>query len=204
MDDELPSEMRLNPRLLAVLDELWTFGLAHDAGDAEHAHRMLNVTPEAARFLWALVMGTRARRVLEIGTSNGYSTLWLADAARANRGRVISIEQDPNKVRMARENLARAGLSAFVDIVNSPARQALEGLTGPFNFVFLDADRTSYPDYLTQLMPALAPRALIVADNALSHASELEAYLARVKSDPMFFSITVPIGKGEAVSLKLD
>lgn len=194
----------MNPRLLAILDELWSFGLEHDAGEAEHARRMLNVTPEAGRFLWALVVGTRARQILEIGTSNSYSTLWLADAARANRGRVISIEQDPRKVGMALENLARAELSSFVDVVNSPAKQALLSLAGPFDFVFLDADRASYPDYLAQLLPALAPRALIVADNAISHAVELEPYLRRVKSDPMFFSLTVPVGKSAELTVKLD
>jgi len=192
------------PQLLAILDELWSFGLEHDASQAEHARRMLNVTPEAGRFLWALVMGTRARRILELGTSNGYSTLWLADAARANSGRVTSIEQDPSKLRMAGESLARADLSAFVELLNSPAQRALQGLSGPFDFVFLDADRASYPKYLDQLVPLLGSRALIVADNAISHASELAPYLHRVKSDPKFFSLTVPIGKGEELSLKLD
>ena len=204
LHDQLLLETGLNSHLLAILDELWSFGLEHDARQAEHAQRMLNVTPEGGRFLWTLVMATRARRVLEIGTSNGYSTLWLADAARANRGRIISVEEDPSKVSMARENLARAELSPFVELVNSPACEALQGLSGPFHFVFLDADRASYPRYLAQLLPVLGPRALIVADNAVSHAAELDAYLRRVKSDPMLFSLTVPVGKGEELSIKLD
>ena len=96
----------MDPSLLALLDEIWQAGDANDARETARPRRMLNITPDTGRLLWILARTTRATRILEVGTSNAYSTIWLADAARANGGRVVTLERDPNKVRLARENLA--------------------------------------------------------------------------------------------------
>jgi predicted O-methyltransferase YrrM len=87
--------------------------------------------------------------------------------------------------------------------VPGSAADTLRGLPGPFDFVFLDADRASYLTYLDLVAPRLVTRGLLVADNVVSHAGELRDYLARVKSHPAFYSVTVPVGNGEEVSLKL-
>jgi predicted O-methyltransferase YrrM len=189
--------------LLALLDDLARAGEATDAREPERAKRMLNVTPDTGRLLWILVRAARATRILEVGTSNAYSTIWLADAARATGGRVTTLEADPDKVRLARANLARAGLEPLVEIRPGRAAEALAALAGPFDFVFLDADRPSYVTYLDLVLPRLVSGGLLVADNVTSHAAELADYLGRVKSHPGLFSVTVPIGKGEEVSLKL-
>ncbi len=188
--------------LVAFLDELARFGDENDARETERAKRMLNITPDTGRLLWILVRASRATRILEVGTSNAYSTIWLADAAQVSRGRVITLEHDPDKVRLARENLERAGLVQRVEIRQGRAAETLLGLPGPFDFVFLDADRASYVTYLELVVPKLAPGGLLVADNVISHAGELADYLARVKSHPALFSVTVPVGKGEEISLK--
>jgi len=189
--------------LTALLDELARFGDENDARETERPRRMLNITPDTGRLLWIVVHATRASRLLEIGTSNAYSTIWLADAAREAGGRVITLEMNPEKVRLARENLKRAGLGERVEILQGRAAEILAGLEGPFDFVFLDADRPSYLTYLELVVPKLVTGGLLVADNVTSHAHELADYLARVKSHPALFSVTVPIGKGEEVSLKL-
>jgi predicted O-methyltransferase YrrM len=189
--------------LLALLDELWQAGDQNDARETERPRRMLNITPDTGRFLWILARAARATRILEVGTSNGYSTIWLADAARAAGGRVITLERDPNKVRLARENLARAGVARWVEVREGPAAETLAGLPGPFDLVFLDADRASYRTYLELAVPRLAPGGLLVADNVVSHRPELEDFLARVKTHPELLSVTVPVGKGEEVALKL-
>jgi len=189
--------------LTALLDELARFGDDNDARETERARRMLNITPETGRLLWILARSARATRILEVGTSNGYSTIWLADAARATGGRVTTLELNPAKVKLARENLARAGLADRVEVLEGRALDSLGTRPGPFDFVFLDADRGSYLTYLELVVPRLVPGGLLVADNVSSHAQELHDYLARVKSHPALFSVTVPVGKGEEISFKL-
>src|SRR5262249_21185312 len=132
-----------------------------------------------------------------------YSTIWLADAARETGGRVTTLEANPRKAELARENLARAGLADRVQIVEGRAVDTLPGLPGPFDLVFLDADRQSYAAYLELTVPKLVRGGLLVADNVSSHAEELADYLARVKSHPDLFSVTIPVGKGEEIAFKL-
>jgi predicted O-methyltransferase YrrM len=195
--------MLMDERGLAWLDELARLGEAHDARETEHRRRKLNITPDTGRLLWILVHGARATRILEVGTSNGYSTIWLADAARETGGRVITLERNPEKVAEARANLARARLTDHVEIREGPAAETLAALPGPFDFVFLDADRPSYRAYLELVTPKVVRGGLLVADNVVSHRAELEDYLRHLAGDPSWFTVTVPIGKGEEVSLRL-
>jgi predicted O-methyltransferase YrrM len=189
--------------LLTLLEELARFGADNDARETERPRRMLNITADTGRLLWILVRAARATRILEIGTSNAFSTIWLADAARETGGCVTTLELLPEKIALARENLGRAGLADRVDIREGRAADTLTTLPGPFDLVFLDANRPDYLQYLELVVPKLAPGGLLVADNVVSHAAELGEYLARVKSDPRLFSVTIPIGNGEEISFKL-
>ena len=193
----------MDDSLLAFLEKLATFGEDNDSRETARPRRMLNVTRDTGRLLWILVRATRATRILEVGTSNAFSTIWLADAARATGGRVITLEVNPDKIALARANLARAGRADVVDIVEGPAAESLATLTGPFDLVFLDADRPSYLTYLELVVPRLRTGGMLVADNVTSHASELTDYVNRVKSHPQLFTVTVPIGNGEEIALKL-
>ena len=193
----------MDQALTALLDELARLGEANDARETERARKMLNITPDTGRLLWILVHAIRATRLVEVGTSNGYSTIWLADAARTTGGRVTSLERNPEKVRLARANLARAGLADLVEIRAGVAAETLAALPGPFDFVFLDADRPSYRTYLELLVPQLVPGGLLIADNVVSHRAELAEYLARVKAHPELVAVTVPIGKGEEIAVKV-
>ena len=189
--------------LLDLLDRLARFGEDNDARETARPRRMLNITRDTGRLLWILIGAIGAKRVLEVGTSNGFSTIWLADAARSTGGRVTTLELNPDKIALARANLADAGLAGFVDVIAGTAADTLATLPGPFDLVFLDADRPSYLTYLELVVPKLRPGGLLVADNVTSHASELQDYLARVKSHPRLFSVTVPIGNGEEIAVKL-
>jgi predicted O-methyltransferase YrrM len=193
----------MDPTLVTLLDELARHGEENDARETERPKRMLNITPDTGRLLWILIRSTHATRILEVGTSNAYSTLWLADAARGTGGRVVTLEADPGKIALARENLRRGGCADLVEIVPGRAAETLRGLAGPFDFVFLDADRASYLTYFELVLPRVVTGGLIVADNVTSHAAELSAYLARVKSHPALFSVTIPVGKGEEITYKL-
>jgi predicted O-methyltransferase YrrM len=189
--------------LLALLEKLAVIGEDNDARETARPRRMLNITRDTGRLLWVLIRATRATRILEVGTSNAFSTIWLADAARATGGRVTTLEVNPDKIALARANLASAGLADVVDVVEGPAAETLATLPGPFDLVFLDADRPSYLTYLELVVPRLRAGGLLVADNVTSHASELTDYLRRVKSHPQLFTVTVPIGNGEEIALKL-
>ena len=189
--------------LIALLDELARFGSENDARETDRPRRMLNITPETGRLLWIMIRTAGASRILEVGTSNAFSTIWLADAARETGGRVTTLEMNPNKIMLARENLVKAGLADRVEIIEGPAATTLRDIPGPFDFIFLDADRPSYLTYLELVVPKLVQGGLLVADNVASHASELQDYLACVKSHPALFSVTVPVGNGEEISFKL-
>jgi predicted O-methyltransferase YrrM len=188
--------------LREVVDELADFGRENDARETARERRMLNVTPETGRLLAILVQATRARRILEVGTSNGYSTIWLAWAARETDGQIETLERDANKIAMARANLERAGLADRVTIHGGVALETLARLSGPYDFVFLDADRPNYLAYAGALLPLLRPGGLLVTDNVVSHAAELPEFLARIKNDPSWESVTVPVGNGEEITYK--
>jgi predicted O-methyltransferase YrrM len=194
----------MNDVLLALLEKLAQFGQENDARETERPKRMLNITRETGRLLWILVRATHATRILEVGTSNAFSTMWLADAAKSTGGRVITLELNPAKIELARANLSSAALDGVVDVIEGPALETLARLSGPFDFVFLDADRPSYLSYLELVVPKLRPGGMLVADNVTSHANELQEFLRRVKSHPRLFSVTVPVGNGEEIALKLD
>ena len=198
-----PLEVGMDDALLALLEKLAVFGEDNDARETARPRRMLNITRDTGRLLWILVRATRATRILEVGTSNAFSTIWLADAARATGGRVTTLEVNPDKIARARANLAGAGLADAVEIVEGPATETIATLPGPFDLVFLDADRPSYLTYLELVVPRLRTGGMLVADNVTSHASELTDYLSRVKSHPQLFTVTVPIGNGEEIALKL-
>jgi predicted O-methyltransferase YrrM len=193
----------MEPGVLALLESLYRLGRDSDARTTKRARRMLNITPDTGRLLWILVRLARATRILEVGTSNAFSTIWLAHAARETGGRVTTLEVNPDKIALARRNLAEAGVADRVDIREGPAADTLAALPGPFDLAFLDADRPSYATYLELVVPKLTVPGLLVADNVTSHPAELEDYLARVKADPRLFSVTVPIGNGEELSLRL-
>ena len=193
----------MDDTLLMLLEKLAKVGEDNDARETARPKRMLNITRDTGRLLWILVRATGATRILEIGTSNAFSTIWLADAARATGGRVITLELNPEKIALARANLATAGFDGLVEIIEGRAADTLAALPGPFDIVFLDADRPSYLAYLELVVPKLRIGGLLIADNATSHAHELQDYLGRVTSHPQLFAVTVPIGNGEEIALKV-
>ena len=181
-----------------VLRELESFGRDNDSRESNRALKMLNLERETAELLHLLLRSGRRRRVLEIGTSNGVSTLWIAAALRAVGAAepLISVERDPARSAEARANLERAGLADRVRLLVGDATAVVAGLPGPFDAVFFDADRWSAPDQLRLLLPKLERDCLLLADNALSHPAEIAGYIAAVEALPGFAATTVAVGKG--------
>jgi predicted O-methyltransferase YrrM len=170
---------------------------AFDSGQADRLARWRNVEPETAELLGVLVRALGARRVLEIGTSNGYSTLWLADAAEANGGQVVSLEIDPARAALAVEHLAAAGVGDVAEVRVADAGEALPRFGDEsWDFVFLDAERPAYAGSWPDLVRVLAHPGLLAIDNAISHASEVAEVRALMDADERVTSSLVPIGAG--------
>ncbi|MGH2872718.1 MAG: O-methyltransferase [Solirubrobacteraceae bacterium] len=180
-----------------IADDVFEAGRRHDADQADRLMRLRNLEPETAQLLAVLVRAIGVRRVLEIGTSNGYSTLWLADAVQATGGHVESLDIDPRRTEQARANLERAGLAALAQCRTIGAAQALaEHEDDAFQLIFLDAERPEYAGYWTDLRRALAPGGTLAIDNATSHAAELVAIDRLLRDDPSLTSTLVPVGAG--------
>jgi predicted O-methyltransferase YrrM len=187
----------------ALKSELERFGEANDEATSERSRRMLNITRDTGEFLSVLVRATGARRVLEIGTSNGYSTLWLAEAARATGGSVATVEFSEYKVGLAAATFARSGLGSLISLVHEDAGRVLkQSEDRAFDFIFLDSERSQYLDWWPQLRRVLRPGGLLAVDNAVSHAEQVAPFTALVRADPLFTTSLVPIGNGEFLAVK--
>jgi predicted O-methyltransferase YrrM len=183
--------------LTAVLDELRRYGAAHDAGRTDRLERLRNVEPDTARVLAVLVRATGARRVLEIGTSNGYSTLWLADAVASIGGKLVSVDIDADRSAMAAQNLDRAGLRELVELrVEDAAVSLHKAPDRAWDMIFLDAERPAYAGYWPDLARVLRPGGLLAVDNVLSHADQVSALRSLISSDERVSEAIVPAGAG--------
>jgi len=154
------------------------------------------VVPTTGRFLFSLVAPQTDCEVLEIGGSRGYSTLWLAAAARILGGHVVSLESDPRKADAWRGNIADAGLDEWAELVEGDARETLPALDDVFDVVFIDAEKDDYEELYGLARPKLEPGGLVVADNVISHPDPLAQYSAARQADPTVVSVTVPLDRG--------
>jgi len=183
--------------------ELERFEDTHDAATKEVPRRMLNITRDTGEFLAVLVRATVARRVLEIGTSNGYSTLWLAEAARGIAGSVTTVELADGKFALASANFARSELSPFITQVHDDAGPFLQRSDqSAYDLIFLDSERPEYPGWWPDLRRVLRPGGLLIVDNATSHAEQMAPFVALVKADREFATCLIPVGKGEFLAVK--
>ncbi len=166
---------------------------------------LLSVGREAGTLLYLLATGQQSRRILELGSSYGYSTVWLAAAARATGGKVTSLELRDFKIEHARQSLTRAGLSTRVEFHQGDCLETLKTLQGPFDFVLLDVWKDLYLPCFELFHPKLAPGAIVVADNMLLPEivrPQAEAYRARVRQAGDLDSVLLDIGNGVEISRK--
>jgi caffeoyl-CoA O-methyltransferase len=162
--------------------------------------RAWSIPREEGKFLNLLVKAIKPRNILEIGTSLGYSTVWLGLAAKQTGAKVTTVEYDHGKAAAAAENFKRAGLSETIRIIEGDANEILKSLKGKFDFVFLDSHKQEYLKQCRMFIPLLARNAVIAADNAITHAESMQDYLAFVRSSRNIQSVTVPIGNGVELS----
>lgn len=192
----------MDKQLRELLRELEEKGLENDARETERPRMMLNLEPASAQLISILARASGAKRAVEIGTSNAYSTIWLAWSLAPVGGRILSIDRNPNKHILARENLRRANLLDRVELRTGDAAEIVRQLDGPFDLVFLDADRRNFPDQIQILLPKLSRKVLVIADNVLSHPEEIAEYLKLISRLPDFQHTTVPVGKGLSIAYR--
>ncbi|WP_136064005.1 O-methyltransferase [Modicisalibacter radicis] len=189
--------------LEALKAELEHFGRENDGSHSERSRRMLNITRDTGEFLSVLVRATAARHILEIGTSNGYSTLWLAEAARATGGKVTTVEASHYKAGLASETFSRSGLEEHITLVHDDAQAVLvQAAEASVDVLFLDSERSRYPGWWGQIRRVLRPGGLLIVDNAVSHQEEMAPFAALLESDGKFTISLVPVGNGELLAVK--
>jgi predicted O-methyltransferase YrrM len=157
--------------------------------------RLRQISPQTGRFLALMAASAPQGRVLEIGASAGYSALWLALACRQRGDPLVTFEHSSEKVAMARETFALAGVEDFVEVVQGDALHFLAEYRR-VAFCFLDAEKELYQDCYDLVIPNLVSGGVFIADNALSHSQELKPFIDRALSDLRLDALVLPVGKG--------
>jgi predicted O-methyltransferase YrrM len=194
----------MDARLVALLDQLHQEGVAFDAARSDRRERRRNLEPDSARLLHLLVLATGAKSLLELGSSNGYSTIWLAAAVADNEGAMVSVDLDQGRLAEARANLAAAGLEDTVELRHEDAAAALAGSPEvSFDLVFLDAERPEYPAYWADLVRIIRPGGLLAVDNVISDADEVADLRTLITADRRVTEALVPTGAGVLLVTRL-
>jgi predicted O-methyltransferase YrrM len=183
------------------------FALQADIGEEQwHERRdefLIAVGRETGTLLNILAKAIKAQVIVELGTSYGYSTVWLAEAARKTGGKVISLDLSAEKQDYASQVLRRAGLATHVEFLPGDARETLASLPGPFDFVLVDLWKDLYISCFDLFYPKLNPGAFIAADNMLrpeSYRPHAIAYRRHARSKPKIDSVLLPVGSGVELS----
>jgi len=184
----------MNPSIQKLLNELEEFGRKNRG--------YFNIPASTGKFFYNLVLISKAKNILEVGTSNGYSTIWLAEAVKKNNGKVTTIEISDFKVKIAKENFKRSKLSN-IKIIQGDALKEIPKLKEKYDFMFIDAIKKDYINYLKLAEKNLKKESIIVADNAIMFKDKMKDYLNYVEKNKNYSSVLVPIGSGVEFSLKL-
>jgi len=164
-----------------------------DQMDAK-GYQFWSVPRKDGEFLHLLVEATRARNVLEVGTSHGFSAIWMGLALEETGGRLTTIEIDKERYDLARRHVSEAELSQRITLIKGDAHTVVLKLEGPFDFVFLDADKEGQMDYFNKLYPKkLVPGGILAAHNAIRQANSMRDYLEMIRKHPDFDTVTLSV-----------
>ena len=189
-----PLSAEAEKKIMAVLDDL----------DKNQRRGMMNVPVKDGELIRMLTRSTRARRVVEIGTSNGYSGIWFCLALKSTGGKLITYEINERRANLAKDNFKRAGVDDIVTLVEGDAHENVKKLEGPIDILFLDADKSGYMDYLKKLLPLVRPGGLILAHNTTNAGSDMQDYLKAVTTNPDLQTLFLhKDGRGMGVTLKI-
>ncbi|WP_198078679.1 O-methyltransferase [Acinetobacter calcoaceticus] len=186
-----------NTFFLQRVADLYDTFKRHDAQQADRLLRYRNIEAESAKLLSQFIRMQQAKAILEIGTSTGYSTLWLAEAAQATGGQVTTVEIDVKRSAEAKRHVAELELSEIVQFWVGDAVDYLKEAQDTFDFILLDAERNAYENYWPDLKRLIKPKGgVLIIDNVISHAAEVKSFLELIKNDQNFMSSILPVGAG--------
>lgn len=169
----------------------------HDARQADRLRRYRNIEAESAKLLGMLVRTQHSQHILEIGTSTGYSTLWLAEAAKSVSAKVQTLEINAFRSAQAKKYAEEFGLEEYIDFWVGDAADYLTESVEQFDLILLDAERGSYVSYWHDLKRLLKPTGgTLIIDNVISHTAEVKPLLELIKQDENFMSTILPVGAG--------
>ena len=180
--------------------------------DVAPEDRMLAITKETGELLNMILRLKNAKNMLEVGTSTGYSTLWCAEAVCEQSGKIITIEQNPKKIKRAKENFQKAGITNEIIVKEGLAMQILRELNLQkeyedfFDFVLIDADKENIIEYFDLILPMVSVGGVIITDNMLypeKYRKDMKKFSDYLKENPKLRTITTPIGNGEEITIKL-
>ncbi len=169
--------------------------------DAKRGETRLRMLPEDARLVHLLTLLANAQKALEIGTFHGYSSIWMAMALEQTGGELVTIEIDPERLKIAKSNLLQAGLSTRVQCLEGDAHEVAKKVEGPFDVVLIDADKDRTDDYFRTIFPKLSPGGVIILNHVVAFQDLMENYFTLVDSTPQMISSRVSTTMKDALLL---
>jgi caffeoyl-CoA O-methyltransferase len=191
------------PEVKAVMTRLEEADARDRVDGTPHFDRLRSVDPETARFLHLLVLATRARLVVELGTSSGYSALWMATAVRARGGRMVTFEIDERKLGIAGATFADAHVTDVVELRTQDALEGLAAFDGEADLIFMDHEKVLYEAALEPSVRALRLGGLLVADNTASHEDAVAGFCAAALAHPKLAAHLFTLGRGQLLAVKV-
>ena len=183
--------MSMDANFKNYMQQLYADFSAHDAAQNHRLARYRNIEPESALFLAMQIRLKQAKQILEIGTSTGYSTLWLADAALSTQGRVETIEIDAARIEQAKQHAENLSLAKYIEFHQGDALHFLQQSNQRYDFILLDAERDAYIAYWPYLAELIqAQSGVLIVDNVLSHANEATEFTHRLDVGAGLFMVT--------------
>ncbi len=183
-----------------TLERLYREDAAQRAAGLPSSQRTRNIDRNSGRFISMLARTMNAQAILEMGSSNGVSTIWFALAAAETGGRVTGTELLPERAAEANRNLAEAGLGSVSEVIPGDARKTARSLSGPFDIVFIDAEKEDYPDHFLAALPLVRSGGVILSDNVVSH--DVSTYQAMLRDRDDVDTVTLPIERGIEFTVK--
>lgn len=190
---------------LSYCQKLYDAHKTYDNEQTDRLNRHRHLEPDSARFLASLVTMQKPKSVLEIGTSTGFSTLWLAYGLRHDSNvDFISLDIDKHRSDAAKNHLQAVGLSTLVNLTVQDALDYLRQNDQVFNFIFLDAERKFYSDYIEDLHRSLAIGSVLIVDNVISHSGDVQQFLAAFTSDNRYICHKLEMGSGLFMAVRQE